>query len=158
MAAATHKQPGRSSRASRTTPGMGWARLLSVATGVAWPTWRGSPGVRMVFGAIKGGSSMLLGGLAWELKLDPWAGRDTPWFSPYDMWGVAPGLARVSGTSPPPPQYDVLWRIVCGVCVRRRGIIPFVDTRNPWRFFFFFFKNQSIALSLRPQQRVDFSG
>lgn len=62
-----------------------------------WPLgWPGRPGegvlgVSMVSGAIKAGSSMHLGGLAWELKLDPWAGRDTPWFSPYDTWGVSHG-------------------------------------------------------------------
>lgn len=46
--------------------------------------------MRMVSGAAKG-SSMPLGGLVWERELDQSAGRDTPWFSPYDLWGAKHG-------------------------------------------------------------------
>lgn len=67
---------------------MGAAPFLR--SGVAGRPGEGAPGVRMVSGATKG-SSMPLGGLAWELELDPWAGRDTPWFSPYDLWGANHG-------------------------------------------------------------------
>lgn len=66
---------------------MGAAPFL--ATGVAGPTWRGSPGGEDGLWCNKRLDA--LEGLAWELKLDPWAGRDTPWFSPYDLWGASHG-------------------------------------------------------------------